>query len=469
MRGKTPERLPNKVRQPVHQHRRQGLIVENLFFALATVSTALLAAVVLRASWHTARGEAIGREAAGLLAYLIVFWAVLAYLTLPRIHRILTAIYVPDYYIGRSRTSDGLLGDPINLALKGNADQIHHAMRAAGWTRADPINLGSAIRMISASLRARSYPEAPVSPLMVFGRTQAFAYQQEVEGNPAQRHHVRFWPTPDGWLLPGGRRVDWLAAGTYDRSVGLSLFTLQITHKIDADIDTERDHITSGVIETVPEARVEVLVDFTTGYHGRNGGGDTIHTDGDMPILDLRQVPARQFHGATRVQRAPTDDLAASSTAVLAHLGRRPVAVGLASLLVVIVVATSLAVLSQQGAFMLPADASPQLEQWWDPLVVGLTVAGAAVVLLLAWFIHQGHNWARLLMLLVISISLGSEFGRSLTGQVPGIVTLLNMTVEILILYALTTASAREWTHQAGRHRQVRRALARQFRRTRAD
>ena len=33
-------------------------------------------------------------------------------------------------------------------------------------------------------------------------------------------------------MLPGGYAVGWLAAGTYDRSVGLSWFTLQITHKI---------------------------------------------------------------------------------------------------------------------------------------------------------------------------------------------------------------------------------------------
>ena len=29
-------------------------------------------------------------------------------------------IYVPGYFIGRARTSDGLLGDPINLALRGD-------------------------------------------------------------------------------------------------------------------------------------------------------------------------------------------------------------------------------------------------------------------------------------------------------------------------------------------------------------
>ena len=54
---------------------------------------------------------------------------------------------------------------------------------------------------------------------------------------------MRFWRCPEGWQLPGGYAVDWLAAGTYDRSVGLSLFTLQVTHKIDADTDIERDYI----------------------------------------------------------------------------------------------------------------------------------------------------------------------------------------------------------------------------------
>ncbi|WP_235934567.1 LssY C-terminal domain-containing protein [Agromyces humi] len=54
----------------------------------------------------------------GILGF-VLFWALLAYLVLPRLHRILTTIYVPDYFIGRARTSDGLLGDPVNLAVRG--------------------------------------------------------------------------------------------------------------------------------------------------------------------------------------------------------------------------------------------------------------------------------------------------------------------------------------------------------------
>lgn len=224
------------------------------------------------------------------ILFAVVFWGLLAYLVLPRLHRILTTIYVPDYFIGRTRTSDGLLGDPVNLALMGDAEQVEAAMRAAGWTRADPVTLGSSWRIITSTLRRRSYREAPVSPLFLFGRMQDFAYQQEVSGSPSQRHHVRFWRCPDGWLLPGGRRVDWLAAGTFDTSVGLSLFTLQVTHRIDANTDIERDHIVATVTAAEPRVVVHVIEDFSTGYHARNGGGDSIRTDGDLPILDVRGV-----------------------------------------------------------------------------------------------------------------------------------------------------------------------------------
>ena len=55
-----------------------------------------------------------------------------SYLALPRVHRILTAIYVPDYFIGRTRTTNGMLGDPINLAVRGTGEDLHRVMQAAG-------------------------------------------------------------------------------------------------------------------------------------------------------------------------------------------------------------------------------------------------------------------------------------------------------------------------------------------------
>jgi hypothetical protein len=90
---------------------------------------------------------------------------------------------------GAGRLSFSVIGDPVNLALRGEADQIHAAMAAAGWTKADEVTLGTSWRIVSSTLTRRSYGEAPVSPLFLFSRQQDFAYQQEVDGNPAQRHH----------------------------------------------------------------------------------------------------------------------------------------------------------------------------------------------------------------------------------------------------------------------------------------
>jgi len=284
--------------EPAPRRRRVSFntLLDGFFFVFAGLASLWLAYLLLSESF------AFGWW--GILVFL-AFWLVLAYLVLPRLHRILTTIYVPDYFMGRTRTSDGLLGDPVNLALLGNDEQLLAAMAAAKWTRADEVTLASSWRIVMSTLSRKSYDEAPVSPLFIFGRKQDYAFQQEVEGNPAKRHHVRFWRCPDGWLLPGGARVDWLAAGTFDRAVGLSLFTLQITHKIDADTDVERDHIVETLRSADPAVVISVLHDFSTGYHSRNGGGDTIRTDGDLPVVDLRAVA---------VKAATTPDAASVTT-----------------------------------------------------------------------------------------------------------------------------------------------------------
>ena len=163
--------------------------VDGLLFAFAGLSTVWLAYLVFKE----------GIQPGWPILLLVVFWVLLTYLLLPRVHRILTRLYVPGYFIGRARTSDGLLGDPVNLALRGHEAQIHGAMTRASWTRADDVTLRSGLRILTSTLTRRSYHEAPVSPLHLFDRQQDFAYQQEVAGSPSKRHHVRFWRCHDGW------------------------------------------------------------------------------------------------------------------------------------------------------------------------------------------------------------------------------------------------------------------------------
>ena len=380
------------------------------------------------------------------LLLLIVFWALVAYLVLPRLHRILTRIYVPDYFIGRTRTADGLLGDPVNLAFLGTASQVRAAMERAGWSSADPLSLSTGLRIVTRILGRESYPEAPVSPLLLFGRQQDFAYQQQVAGNPSQRHHVRFWECPHGWLLPGGFAVDWLAAGTFDQSVGLSLFTFQVTHKIDADVDVERDHIVATVRDASPEVTLSVLRDFSTGYHSRNGGGDVMRTDGDLPILDVRALPT-PAPVATELASSPAATGPAASGPAASDLSasvRRPSQLLFATAVTALRGAVHL--LLAALVFTGHADAAGALalvtQDLFPALGVGYLAAGI-IDLVLALALYAGRNSARLL---VCALSLAEIV--SSAAAAPGTLNaaLVPVAISVLLLLSLSSDAAREFT-----------------------
>ena len=470
-------RPPSKVRDDDVRPPLPGQVVDTVFFALATLAAGWLGVRLLDDVW---------RHTWWHLFLLIPFWVLVAYLVLPRLQTLLTAVYVPGYFIARTRTSDGLLGDPVNLAVDGTARQIHEAMTACGWVLADDVTLRSSWGIVVSSVLRRSYPAAPVSPLRLFGRQQCLAYQQEVQGNAAQRHHVRFWRCPDGWLLPGGHRVQWLGAGTYDRAVGLSLFTLQVTHKIDADIDVERDYIVDSIRYHVPEAGVRVLENFSTGYHSRNGGGDAVRTDGDLPVLDLRAVPVPDAsaadlpHGVVRAGRGYDDPLAEGGVAsgdpdrprddvapVPGHLPR-PLSLTAGCALVAASVVV-LVVIAVRDALM-----GPGLEEFAGleesevvPAILALAaflgvVYGAMAVL--ALLTYQGYARPRVWLLGLTVVSTASaETGRVSTDAGVGTVLggYLVLAVNVLILLLLTSSEARTWSRRTAQERRDRRRARR--------
>lgn len=219
--------------------------------------------------------------------YFVILWLLLAYVILPHVYRWLSKVFLPNYFIGRTQAGDGMLGDPVNLAVNGNQDKLINGMTDAGWKQADKLNLRSSLRMAYSAVTGTHYPRAPVSSLFLFGHKQDLAFEKDVGGNPRKRHHARFWKTPQDWWLPGGYRADWLGAATFDKNVGLSLFTGQITHKIDSNVDKERDFVVNGLKKNTEG--VKWVKHFTSSYNSRNGGGDIIHTDGALPFVKLKQ------------------------------------------------------------------------------------------------------------------------------------------------------------------------------------
>lgn len=422
---------------------------DTLFFIFAGVASVVLTIMILL--------NTVGHSWWGV-PIALVFWAVTAYLTLPRFHSIMTRIYVPDYFIGRTRTPDGLLGDPVNIALIGAEEQIHQVMQDAGWTRADEVTLVSSWKIILSTMTRRSYAEAPVSPLKIFGRTQAFAYQKEVDGNPEKRHHVRFWKTPDGWLLPGGHRVDWLATGTYDSGVGFSFFTLQVTHRIDAETDFERDYIVESIQYSHPETRVEILHDYSSGYHARNGGGDAIRTDGALPVVILNNEG---------VEATEQEDIHLSSAHDLAYRMPLSLLIGSGMLIAVTladIVNSVLLALSRPAlrAKLLEEGSGSDLEllSLFDQVdsVVLLSITGAVLVgfvavysavhLFLLWSTLRGSSKARRLALLLTALNFAAITGGVLWGHqsLPLSTIFFQLGVAVFAMLAFTSDAAVQYT-----------------------
>lgn len=371
------------------------------------------------------------------LAWFIPIWAITAYLVLPRLHRLLSDLYVPDYFFGRTRTADGLLGDPVNLGVDGSAAQLDEVMVAAGWHHADEITAASTWRIIISTLTRRSYPTAPVSPLMLFGRRQDVAYQQEVEGNPKQRHHVRFWHCPPGWLLPGGAHADWLGAATYDTDVGISFFTLQITHRIDQDTDIERDHVVSTAAASDPAVKVRVLRDFTTGYHARNGGGDRFETDGDLPILDVTGVTPRS---STPQQRpAPARAIA-----------RVPLTVAVAVALIVLVALFQFIDLFQDDELQQTLADADAIESAAILVIVGVFGLFTVGQLIMAGLILRRGRRSRAVLILLVTVAIVFMAIDYLDGSmVLGLDwSLLTASIQCITLLCLSSDSAGAWARR---------------------
>lgn len=395
-------------------------IVDGVFFVIGTVLVMWLGWLVVAMGFH------------GWFAIfsVLLFWALLAYVGLPRLQEVLSKIYVPDYFIGRSLTEVGVLGDPVNLALDGREVDIHAAMTRAGWVRADELTIRSSWRIVLSSVLRRPYPEAPVSSLFLFGQRQAFAYQQEVDGNPSQRHHVRFWPVPDGWTLPGGFQVEWLAAATYDKAVGFSLFTLQVTHRVDADIDIERDYVINTVRYVEPEASLRVIKEYSNAFTTRNGGGDVVRTDGTLPILDLSKLqtpepdrvePATDALADAMSHRVPPPSLLAAGMLTIAKA-----TVTLAAVLVVVFRGHST-----------PAPASTT-----ELMVMG---AGALGLVGLWVFMLAHHAWARIALMLVCSAEAITQLINLSAAAEVRFIALMNTAITVLVLIAVSSDGARRW------------------------
>jgi hypothetical protein len=224
-------------------------------------------------TWAERVGDAI--------VLLLAVYLLVAYVALPFLWRHFEHHPAMSDAPKTTYTADKIPGDPLNVALIGSQDEVVAAMLAAGWQPADPTTIKSSVHIAESVVLKRSYATAPVSNLYVWGRHQDLAFEQAVDENARQRHHVRFWRSDQ---LGMGDRPLWLGAATFDRSVGLSHLTGKVTHHIDADIDSERDHVLGTLAHAGQLVEEFQVTGVGATLDGRNGGGDRYFTDGELTI-----------------------------------------------------------------------------------------------------------------------------------------------------------------------------------------
>jgi hypothetical protein len=224
------------------------------------------------------------RIALVVLAVVLILYGLIAYILLPQIW---THYEHQKGLAGLTmvtRTAQGIPGDPINVGLVGTKADVLCAMHAAAWYPADPITFRSSVEIVGSVILDRPYRDAPVSSLFYQGRREDFAFEKPDGSSADRRQHVRFWEV----LKRGdeGRPV-WLGSATFDRGVGLSHDTGQVTHHIAPNIDAERDRLTDDLkMAKVVEAIYEISGIGPT-LNGRNGEGDRYYTDGEIKISRL--------------------------------------------------------------------------------------------------------------------------------------------------------------------------------------
>jgi hypothetical protein len=176
-----------------------------------------------------------------------------------------------------SHPDGSLTADIINIALIGSERRLREAFKAAGWSTADPLTPMTFARSYAAAAAMRSYAAAPVSPLHFGGRLPDAVYQKSLN-SMAKRHHIRLWriDTPEGPV--------WLGAATHDIAVAFEWKGMNLTHRIDPNIDVERER----TLYDLKEAGCIAAATAVDRPQSMSDGDSAVVTDGALVVGRLR-------------------------------------------------------------------------------------------------------------------------------------------------------------------------------------
>jgi hypothetical protein len=185
----------------------------------------------------------------------------------------------------RVQDQQGNLGDMVNFALIGSEDQVAKAFQNAGWVKVDSSNQDAVVHGLTQTLEHKAYLEMPMSTLYLFDRPQDLSYAR---ADPitvaAERHHLRVWKSPEtvnGKLL-------WVGSSTHDIGFEKDQRNDGITHKIDPEIDKERDFLEQSFAAAGSLAAAVYVTPTQPLTTAKTATGGSFQSDGRIVVLTLK-------------------------------------------------------------------------------------------------------------------------------------------------------------------------------------
>lgn len=187
--------------------------------------------------------------------------------------------------VSDSASGAGNPGDMVNFALIGTKEEVEAAYKAAGWVAVDKSVQDAIVNGLLKTLGKEAYVEMPMSTLYLFGRPQDMSFAR---ADPlmvaAERHHLRVWQTDK---TVDGRPL-WVGSATHDIGFEKDQRTGGVTHKIDPEIDKERNYLLQSFDAAGVYASAAYVTPSNPMLEARTATGGSFHSDGRIVVMNLK-------------------------------------------------------------------------------------------------------------------------------------------------------------------------------------
>jgi hypothetical protein len=194
---------------------------------------------------------------------------------------------VDDMPVRTRAQNSGRESDLVNMMFIGSREEISRAFVAAGWTQATTKSMRSRYLGVRAFVEGEGYHAFPMSVLLLNDEAPDMFWQKGLN-DVTKRHHIRVWKQAETW---NGEQI-WIGAATRDVDFAYMRHRQAVTHKIEEDIDRERDKI----VHDFEFTSCADVADYVERPHvpqfTHNATSDPMETDARIAVVHLNECNA---------------------------------------------------------------------------------------------------------------------------------------------------------------------------------